>query len=74
MDTDLMMVIGVTLGVLTLPSILSAFSEGRPPRLAAVMLLIAGTLVVVALNRKPSGYTLIEVLQAFRTVIGRLTT
>ena len=68
MDTDLMMVIGVSLGVLAIPALLSAYSEGRPPRLAAIVVLIAGTLIVVALNQKPSGYTVREIFQAFGTV------
>ncbi len=73
MDTDLMMVIGVTLGVLSIPALLSAYSEGRPPRLAAIVVLIAGTLVVVALIQKPSGYTVREILLAFASVFGRFT-
>ena len=53
MDTDLMLVLGISLGVLSIPSMVSAFTDGRAPRFAAVMLLIAGTLLVMALVSRP---------------------
>jgi hypothetical protein len=74
MDPDLLLVVGITLGVLAVPSLISAFSEGRPPRIAIVMVLVAGTLVVLALNRRPSGYTFDEVIQAFGNVFSRFLT
>lgn len=72
MDTDLFLVIGLTLGGLTIPSLLSAFTEGRTPRSAAIMVLIAGTLVVLALTQKPSGYSVSDIPDAFARVIGRM--
>ncbi len=71
MDTDLYLVIGLTLGILAIPSLLSAFSEGRAPRIGAVMVLISGVLVVIALSRKPGGYEIVDIPQAFFRVIGR---
>jgi len=53
-DPDLLLVVGV----LAVPSILSAFSEGRAPRAASITVLIAGVLVVVALQTKGGGYTI----------------
>jgi xanthine/uracil permease len=70
MDPDLFMVIGLSLGVLAMSSMISSFSEGRAPRAAFVVALIAGTLVILALNAK-GGYSIAEVMQAFYTVIGR---
>lgn len=72
MDPDLMLVVGILLGVFSVPSLLSAFSESRAPRTAAIILLVAATLVVLAISRRPSGYTLDEIILAFRNVFGRL--
>lgn len=73
MDTDLMLVIGIILGVLTIPALLSAFAESRTPRAASIIVLIAGTLIVLAINQKPSGYTFPEAARAFATVFARFT-
>ena len=72
MYTDLYLVIGIVLGVLSLPTIVSAFSEGRAPRLAAIMLLVSGTLIVLALSQKPGGYTFADIPNAFYRVIGQV--
>lgn len=70
MDPDLLLAIGVTVGVLTLPAFLAAWREGRAPRVGAILLVVAGTLIVAATMRKPQGYTLTEVPGA---VIGAFT-
>jgi flagellar biosynthesis protein FliR len=69
MDADLFLVAGLILLGFSLPSIVSAFSEGRAPRLAAIVLLVGGTLVVLALNEQP--YTIDGVAKAFARVVGR---
>ncbi len=71
MDTDLMLVIGIVVCVLAIPSLLAAFSESRAPRAGSIMVLIGGVLVVVALTQKPSGYTFAEIPDVFVHVIGR---
>lgn len=71
MDPDLYMVIGVTIAVLTIPSLMSAFIEGRTPRAGALMILIAGTLIVLAIKEHPQGYALREIPQAFYRVFGK---
>jgi hypothetical protein len=73
MDTDLMLVTGIVLGVLTVPAVLAAYSESRFPRVAALMALIAATLIALAIVQKPSGYTFPEATQAFGKVFSRLT-
>ncbi|WP_102225553.1 hypothetical protein [Acidimangrovimonas sediminis] len=73
MDTDLIFVIGLLVGALAIPAILSAFVDGRPPRAAAIMLLVAGVLVVVAVTRKPGGYTFEGIPNVVYRVIGQLT-
>ncbi len=63
------MVIGVIILGFTVPSIVSAFSEGRAPRVAAIMLLIGGGLVAIALTQKPGGYALNDIPDAFVRVV-----
>ncbi|SEN97959.1 hypothetical protein SAMN04488103_11036 [Gemmobacter aquatilis] len=72
MNPDLFLVIGIILGVLSLPPMLSALSEGRAPRVAAILVLIAGALIVTAFTKKPGGYTVRDIPTAFYQVIGDL--
>jgi hypothetical protein len=72
MDTDLILVIGIIIAVLTLPALLAAFSESRPPKAASIMLMIAGVLIVVALTQRPTGYTFGEIPDVFMRVLRRV--
>lgn len=72
MGPDYFLVAGVILGALAIPSILNAYSEGRSPRTAALMILVAGCCVVFAVSASPVGYTLQDVPEAFVRVFGRL--
>jgi formate-dependent nitrite reductase membrane component NrfD len=72
MDSDLMLVIGIILAVLVIPSLLNAFTEGRAPRMAAIVVLISGTLITVAVTQRGGGYTLDEVPAVFGRVFSRL--
>ena len=71
MDTDLVLVIGIVLCALAIPSLLSAYAEGRAPRAGAVLVLIGGVLIVVALSQHPRGYSFAEIPDLFFRVIGR---
>lgn len=73
MDTDLMLVTGIILGVLSIPSMLNAFSDGRAPRAAAVVVMIAGGLIVLATQNHSGGYSPSELPHVFSKVFGRLT-
>jgi hypothetical protein len=73
MDTDLFLTIGIVLAVLTIPSLLSAWSEGRAPRLALILLLAAAGLIVVALTQRPGGYAFNEIPGIMLGVVGRYT-
>lgn len=70
MTNDVYLVIGLMVLVLTIPSIVSSFSEGRAPRYAAIMVLIGGGLVAIAVSQKPGGYAIQDVPNAFARVIG----
>ena len=73
MDTDLMLVIGIILGVLSIPSLLNAYSDGRAPRFASIVVLIAGTLIFLAITQHTAGYTPAELPDVFARVFKRLT-
>lgn len=71
MDTDLFLVIGAAILVLAVPAIVGAFSESRPPRAAAVLVMIGGGLLVLAVTQHPGGYALQDIPHALTRVIGR---
>ena len=71
MDTDLMLVLGIVICALAIPSLFSAWVDGRVPRVASIMILIGGVLAVVALTRHGSGYTFSDMPDVFFGVIGR---
>lgn len=73
MDTDLLLVMGITICALSIPSLLSAWVDGRVPRAGAIMVLIGGVLVVVALSQHPRGYSFSQMPDVFFSVIGRYT-
>lgn len=72
MTTDQMFVVGALLLILSIPAIMSAFADGRPPRAAAIVLLVGGVMVVMALNKMPGGLTLTEVPEIFIRVIAQV--
>ena len=71
MDTDLLLIIGLVVAILAVPSIISAFSESRPPRAAAILFLIGGTLIVVALTQSATRYSFAGLPEVLSRVIAR---
>ena len=71
-DPDLLLVTGLILAVLSLPSILSAISDNRSPRVGTVVLVIAGGLIVYALQIHPEGYGWRDIPDAFFRVAARV--
>ena len=72
MDSDLLLVTGLLVGAITIPSIISAFSDSRPPRVAAVGLVVGGVMVVTAFMTKPGGYTAAQIPDVFAHVLARV--
>ncbi len=72
MSSDQILVIGLVLVVFSIPAIVSALSDRRPPRVAALVLIAAGCLVVWAISKKPTGYSITDVPKAFVRVVGQL--
>lgn len=71
MDTDLALILGLIIGGFTFPSIVSSITGGRAPRIAMIMILLAGSLVLYALLAHPGGYRIDQLPDVFFGVIGR---
>jgi hypothetical protein len=71
MDPDLLLTIGVVFLVITIPSLLSAWTDGRFPRMGALMVLAGAGLIATAAQNKPTGYMVSEVPTIMMSVIGR---
>ena len=71
MDTDLVLTVGVVLLVLSLPSLMSAWVEGRFPRVGFVMLTAALAMILTAHLYRPGGYRLDELPGAVLNVLAR---
>ncbi|HKL65043.1 MAG TPA: hypothetical protein VJ886_02945 [Roseovarius sp.] len=71
MDADLAMAIGLVLGVFSVPALLSAISEARPPRVGALVMMIAGGMILWAITQKPGGYTFAELPAVILNVMAR---
>ncbi len=72
MHPDQIVVIGLLLIVLAIPSMIRAYADGRPPRVASVVLLSGMGLGVYAQLHKPGGYDLAGLAEAVYVVIGDL--
>lgn len=73
MDPDTTLIAGLVMAVFSLPAIISAFSDGRTPRVAAIVMVIAGGLVIYALNTKPGGYRMQDIPEVFFQVVAKFT-
>jgi hypothetical protein len=65
MDPDFALVVGLLLAWLAIPSIVSAYSDRRAPRVSAILVVIAGGLVLYALRMRPEGYHWSDIPEAF---------
>ena len=72
MTPDAALFAGLVLAALSIPSMVSAYSESRAPRLSALLVLTAGGLILWAFRTKPGGYTLEQIPEAFFTVLGQI--
>ena len=71
MDADLFLVMGIVLAGFSIPSILSAITDGRAPRASAITILIAGGLILIAFQTHPGGYSFDQIPDAFVRVAAR---
>lgn len=71
MDPDVLLTIGLAILVLSIPSMLSAVSEGRAPRASALTLLIAFGCILYAMSTAPGGYRLDDIPAAVMRAVGQ---
>jgi hypothetical protein len=72
MDTDLWLVLGLALGAIAIPSVLSAFADQRRSLGSLFLLFFAGGLVVASLTQSTRKYHVEDIPHVFVSVIGRL--
>lgn len=71
MDPDTFLVLGLIIAGFSIPSIMSALSDGRAPRASALTILIAGGLILYAIQTQPGGYALQDIPDVFVRVVAR---
>ncbi len=71
MDYDLALTIGLVIGVFSIPAVVSALSDRRAPRVAAIVMIVAGGLVAYAMTQKPGGYTIDQIPNVIVKVVAR---
>ncbi len=72
MDNDFILVLGVLIGALTFPALISAFSHGRPPRGAIIAFVTGGALVSWAVYNRPNSYSIEGFPDLFVSVVKQL--
>ncbi|TNJ43368.1 hypothetical protein [Phaeobacter sp. B1627] len=72
MDTDAVLVIGLVLIWLGIPSFFSAYASRRSPLAAALMFALGAGCLVWAVMAHPGGYAFYDVPDVFFRVIARL--
>ncbi len=71
MDAELLLVLGVAIGLLAFPALISAFSSGRPPRGAVVAAVVGGLLILMSTLIHPSGFSAEDLPQIAARVFHR---
>lgn len=72
MTPDLMMVAGIVLALLALPSMISAWSEARPPRVGGILLVTGIALIATAVMKSSTPYHVQDLPKLFLNVIAGL--
>ncbi|MBV6635273.1 MAG: hypothetical protein KI788_05145 [Mameliella sp.] len=72
MEPDMMLVTGMGLVVLSLPAIISAWSDNRAPRVGVLVLFGGAGLVFWAFREKDGGYRPQDIPDAVYGVIGQI--
>lgn len=71
MDSDVLLVVGVTFAFLGFPTLVNAYSQSRFPKLAVLLFAIGGVLIVVANDQHMGGYEVADLPRVFARVLGR---
>ncbi len=65
MNYDLALVMGIVIAGFSIPAIMSAFSDSRVPRAAALVVMIGGGLIAWSVTGKPGGYKFEDIPNVF---------
>lgn len=68
MLSDTLLALGLVVGVMAIPAMISAFSKSEPPRAAAVTAVVGGALVVTAILLHPGSYRAEDIPSVFSRV------
>ncbi|MBU2981474.1 hypothetical protein KO498_06560 [Lentibacter algarum] len=71
MDYDLFLVIGLIIAVFSVPAVVSAVSDNRTPRVAAIALIAGGAMMAYAVSQNPSGYSIDKIPNVVVDVIAK---
>jgi len=69
MTNEFILVFGIVIGVLTIPSMFRAAIDGNPPRAAALAVVVAGGMIVYAVYNTPGGFAVNELPDMFTRVV-----
>ncbi len=70
-DSVLLIVNGLGVGAFSIPSIVVAIADGRVPSAAEIAVMVAGGLIVLAINENPDGYAINDIPDVFVNVVAR---
>lgn len=71
MDPDTIFVVGLFLAIMSVPSMVSAWSDGHVPRVASVVAILGGAMMVWAHSQQIGGYTFDEIPHLIVKVVGK---
>lgn len=72
MDNDIILVFGVIIGVLAIPSVISAFSAGRSPRTATILFMVGGAMISWVVIQQPNTYSVENFPDVFVKVVAKI--
>jgi hypothetical protein len=70
MDNDFILVLGIIIGVLTIPAIFSAMVDSKVPRIPTFAAVVSGAMILYAISNQPSGYAIGDLPEVFSRVFG----
>lgn len=71
-DPDILIALGVFFLVLSVPSLIAAAIDRRPPKVAVLTAVVAGVLIVYAVQTNPGVYSLQDVPNVFIRVAAKI--
>jgi len=71
-DSDLFLFLGMIVATFAIPGVVAAFADSRPPRAAAMAILVGGGLILFAFLTKPGGYAPGEIPDVFLRELARI--